>query len=115
MVVTNGYPLETYRVNTEDGWALSLYRIPHGRFRNTQRGNKPLAYLHHGITLSSACFTALNPNESLAFILADAGVHVCVCLVEQGGRTQRWCWRGCACMRGGAWGGGGLTLARCLG
>lgn len=69
-----GYPLEAYKVTTPDGWVLSLYRIPHGKNRTTQPGKKPVIYLHHGITLSSACFTLLNENESMAYILADAGV-----------------------------------------
>jgi hypothetical protein len=67
------YPLETYPVTTSDGWVLNLYRIPHGKNRNTGPGKKPVVYLHHGITLSSACFTLLNENESMAYILADAG------------------------------------------
>lgn len=71
--IAEGYPLETYQVNTKDGWVLSLYRIPHGKYRNTKPGKRPVIYLHHGITLSSACFTLLNSNESMAYILADAG------------------------------------------
>lgn len=69
-----GYPLETYKVTTPDGWVLSLYRIPHGKNRNKLPGKKPVIYLHHGITLSSASFTLVNENESMACILADAGV-----------------------------------------
>lgn len=68
-----GYPLETHKVQTYDGWVLNLYRIPHGKNRNTSPGKRPVIYLHHGITLSSACFTLLNENESMAYILADAG------------------------------------------
>lgn len=71
--LASGYPLETYKVTTPDGWVLNLYRIPHGKNRNTKPGKKPVIYLHHGITLSSACFTLLNENESMAYILADAG------------------------------------------
>jgi hypothetical protein len=73
MVVGTGYPLEEHKVITPDGWVLNLYRIPHGKNRNTQRGRKPVAYVHHGITLSSACFTLLGEHESIAYILADAG------------------------------------------
>lgn len=72
-MLASGYPLETYKVTTPDGWVLSLYRIPHGKNRNTKPGKKPVIYLHHGITLSSACFTLLNENESMAYILADSG------------------------------------------
>jgi hypothetical protein len=72
-MLASGYPLETYPVITSDGWVLNLYRIPNGKNRNTSPGKKPVVYLHHGITLSSACFTLLNENESMAYILADAG------------------------------------------
>jgi hypothetical protein len=71
--LASGYPLENHKVVTSDGWVLNLYRIPHGKNRNTSPGKRPVIYLHHGITLSSACFTLLNENESMAYILADAG------------------------------------------
>lgn len=76
MQVANGYPLEEYKVNTKDGWVLTLYRIPHGKNRHNTPGKRPVIYLHHGITLSSACFTLFNENESMAYILADAGFDV---------------------------------------
>jgi len=75
--VANGYPLEEYKVNTKDGWVLTLYRIPHGKNRHNTPGKRPVIYLHHGITLSSACFTLFNENESMAYILADAGRLKC--------------------------------------
>jgi hypothetical protein len=71
-----GYPLENYKVNTPDGWVLNLFRIPHGKNRNNVPGKRPVIYLQHGFTLSSACFTLLNENESMAYILADAGAAV---------------------------------------
>lgn len=74
-----GYPFETYKVNTPDGWVLSLYRIPYGKNRNKAPGKRPVIYLQHGFTLSSACFTLLNENESVAYILADAGAAMQLC------------------------------------
>eukprot|EP00882_Tetradesmus_deserticola_P024099 GHRQ01026325.1.p1 GENE.GHRQ01026325.1~~GHRQ01026325.1.p1 ORF type:complete len:358 (+),score=63.04 GHRQ01026325.1:356-1429(+) len=75
-MVPEGYPFEKHRVNTEDGWVLNMYRIPHGKYRNNKPGPRPVVLLHHGITLSSACWTLLNANESTAYILADAGFDV---------------------------------------
>jgi hypothetical protein len=72
-MLASGYPLESYKVNTPDGWVLTLYRIPHGKKRHNTPGKRPVIYLHHGITLSSGCFTVLNEDESMAYILADAG------------------------------------------
>jgi hypothetical protein len=71
MVPKNGYPLEKHAVDTPDGWRLNMYRIPYGK--GQQPGPRPVVLLHHGITLSSACFTLLQPNESMAYLFADAG------------------------------------------
>ncbi|GBF96820.1 lysosomal acid lipase cholesteryl ester hydrolase-like [Raphidocelis subcapitata] len=76
LVVPKGYPLEAYELRTPDGYDLALYRIPHGRYRNSQPGPRPLVFLQHGVTLASNCYVVLNQNESLAFILADAGFDV---------------------------------------
>jgi hypothetical protein len=70
-VLKNGYSLQKHAVNTPDGWRLNMYRIPHGK--GQQPGPRPVVLLHHGITLSSACFTLLQPNESMAYVFADAG------------------------------------------
>jgi hypothetical protein len=72
-VIPAGYPLENHKVVTRDGYILNMYRIPHGKYRNTQKGNKPVVLLQHGVTLSSNSFVLLNANESMAYILADAG------------------------------------------
>ncbi|WIA28628.1 hypothetical protein OEZ86_011165 [Tetradesmus obliquus] len=71
-----GYPLENHKVITRDGYILNMYRIPHGKYRNTGKGNKPVVLLQHGVTLSSNSFVLLNANESMAYILADAGFDV---------------------------------------
>lgn len=42
--------------------------------RNNQPGvKKPVVFLAHGVTLASDSFTILNANESMGFVLADAG------------------------------------------
>lgn len=65
--------METHKVITKDGFILNMYRIPHGKYRNTRPGPRPVVLLQHGITLASNSFVLLNANESMAFILADAG------------------------------------------
>jgi Partial alpha/beta-hydrolase lipase region len=69
-----GYVMEKHKVVTVDGYVLTMYRIPHGKYRNTAPGPRPVVMLQHGVTLSSNSFVVLNANESMAFILADAGV-----------------------------------------
>jgi hypothetical protein len=74
LVLPRGYPLQKHQVVTEDGAKLSVYRIPAGAQRNTRQDvRKPVVFLQHGVTLSSNCYVLLNQNESMAFILADAG------------------------------------------
>eukprot|EP00775_Hariotina_reticulata_P011744 gene11744-11889_t len=77
LVRGRGYPLERHTAVTEDGYELAMFRIPYGRYRNKRADvKKPVVLLHHGVTLASDCFLVLNANESLGFILADAGFDV---------------------------------------
>lgn len=73
LVLPRGYPLESYPVETPDGFVLRLYRIPHGARNATRSGPRPAVLLHHGITLASSAFACLDPASSMGFYLADAG------------------------------------------
>ncbi|KAK0408526.1 hypothetical protein QR680_004006 [Steinernema hermaphroditum] len=70
-----GYPDETVFVNTEDGYAIELHRIPHGR--NARRGEKrPVIFLQHGLECDSSNWVVNLPHQSAAFLFADAGFDV---------------------------------------
>nr|KAF6322461.1 lipase F, gastric type [Pipistrellus kuhlii] len=56
-----GYPSEEYEVVTEDGYILEIFRIPYGKKNAENRATNWIANL---------------PNNSLGFLLADAGYDV---------------------------------------
>ncbi|KAG5311345.1 LIP3 Lipase, partial [Pseudoatta argentina] len=68
MIKKAGYPAEAHIVQTEDGYLLTLHRIP---------GNKKLPMLlQHGLLGSSADWVIPGKDKGFAFILADRGYDV---------------------------------------
>mmetsp|Transcript_11666 Transcript_11666/g.37076 ORF Transcript_11666/g.37076 Transcript_11666/m.37076 type:complete len:525 (+) Transcript_11666:89-1663(+) len=80
LVVRRGYPVERHRVITDDGYVLGVFRIPHGRLGYEKAAadgdRRPVVLLQHGVLDSSLAFAANFANQSLAYILADAGYDV---------------------------------------
>lgn len=73
MIETKGYPCEEHKVLTKDGYILGVFRIPHGR-NSTAIG--PPVLLQHGLLDSSTTWVMNYPEQSLGYILADAGYDV---------------------------------------
>lgn len=73
-----GYPVETHEVLTNDGYYLTLHRIPYGTRDNNTDGNtkRPVFFLQHGLLDSSAAWVLNLPHQSLGFLLADHGMDV---------------------------------------
>ena len=73
----NGYPCETYTVQTADNYLLTMHRIPHGKNSTHDKATqRPVVYLQHGIMDSTVSWVINEPNVSLGYLLADRGYDV---------------------------------------
>ncbi|CAB3397076.1 unnamed protein product [Caenorhabditis bovis] len=72
----HGYPVEVYHVTTIDGYILELHRIPHGRERQPIPSSRRAVLFQHGYLCSSFEWVANSPQQSAAFVFADAGFDV---------------------------------------
>ena len=64
---------EEHKIETEDGYILSLHRIPRGLNQNSTVHNNKVVLLAPCLLASSAIFTIGPRNNSLAYLLADRG------------------------------------------
>jgi len=71
-----GYPVEVHEAKTVDGYYLTLHRIPRGKNHQQTNGSKPVIFLQHGLLASSSNWVVNKPEQSLGFMLADAGYDV---------------------------------------
>ena len=63
VIERNGYSVETYHIQTPDGFILGLHRIPHGKCK--KNGNHCPILLIHGYLDSSYGWIANGPEEGL--------------------------------------------------
>lgn len=76
MIVFKGYPVETHEVETEDGYVVTLHRIPYGPKSASMSGSKGAVLLMPGLLCSSSIYVIDAVDKSLGFRLADLGYDV---------------------------------------
>ncbi|KAH3869739.1 gastric triacylglycerol lipase-like [Dreissena polymorpha] len=76
LITSKGYPCEEHDVHTQDGYILNIQRIPHGLSSAPVGGSRPVVLLQHGLLSCSACWVENLANNSLGFMMADAGFDV---------------------------------------
>nr|CAD7425603.1 unnamed protein product [Timema monikensis] len=76
LVRKEGYPIEEHQVTTQDGYQLTLHRIP------SRNKNAPVVYLQHGFLAASDFWVITPRDQSLATIAIaeDQQVAVTRCL-----------------------------------
>lgn len=76
IVEKDGFPLESHKVQTGDGYVLEMFRIPYSPKLQNQDKPKKAVFLMHGIMSSSDCWILNGPENSMAYILSNAGYDV---------------------------------------
>ncbi|KAK0410013.1 hypothetical protein QR680_004898 [Steinernema hermaphroditum] len=71
-----GYPAETFKATTKDGYILTLHRIPFGKISQPSDKPKPVVFLQHGLLANSNNWITNLPHLALGYMLADAGYDV---------------------------------------
>jgi len=73
-----GYVCETHTVQTADGYILTLQRIPRplSAAKGDEKAVKEVVFLQHGLLCDSTNWITNFKNQSLAFVLSDAGYDV---------------------------------------
>lgn len=76
LISKNGYPAEAHTVLTDDGYLLTMHRIPHARGAPVSSFGRQAVLLQHGLLASSSNFVTSGAEKGLAYILSEAGYDV---------------------------------------
>ncbi|KAH8334932.1 hypothetical protein KR074_006716 [Drosophila pseudoananassae] len=75
-IASHGYPSEHHYIPTKDGYILGAFRIPYSHKLQNQNQKRPIAFLQHGLASCSDAWILQGPDDSLPYLLADAGYDV---------------------------------------
>ncbi|XP_027940836.1 triacylglycerol lipase 2 isoform X2 [Vigna unguiculata] len=76
-VIVHGYECQEHQVTTNDGFILSLQRIPEGRGKSSGgRTRKQPVIIQHGVLVDGMTWLLNCPEQDLPLILADNGFDV---------------------------------------
>ncbi|XP_067000018.2 lipase 3 [Anabrus simplex] len=75
LVRRHGYPSETHNVTTEDGYILTVHRIPYA-MNSTHGASRPAVVLMHGFLGSSTDWLILGRHNGYGYVLANSGYDV---------------------------------------
>nr|CAD7434529.1 unnamed protein product [Timema monikensis] len=64
LITKYGYPMESHTVTTEDGYILTMHRIPYGKI-SSDVTNRPAVLVQHGLFSSSADWIVMGPGKGL--------------------------------------------------
>ncbi|CAH2055793.1 unnamed protein product, partial [Iphiclides podalirius] len=76
LIALHGYTSESHTIVTDDGYILTMHRIPHAGNVTVAPVPRKTALLHHGLLGSSADWVIPGPGKGLAYVLSDAGYDV---------------------------------------
>jgi len=72
-----GYAVEPYDITTDDGYILTIFRIPRAKNQTeTPSGPRPVVLIQHGLLGSSDMWVNNLPNQDAAYLYADSGYDV---------------------------------------
>ncbi|KOB72805.1 Acid lipase-2 [Operophtera brumata] len=76
LIALHGYHAESHTVVTEDGYILTIHRIPFAKKASSKISPQKTVLLHHGLLGSSADWIIPGPRKGLPYILAELGYDV---------------------------------------
>jgi len=76
LVQNQGYACEEHQVTTSDDYILTLFRMRSKKVAAKAKGSVPVVHIQHGLFGSSDIWIMTEPQNSIPFVMAQAGYDV---------------------------------------